>query len=154
MPRRSSRIPVLQRVAAAIHTRPLAVPDGENAVILGAGKQSDLLATPNRGGGQFLVDRGLEFQVVGLDDAARAPQRLVEPAERRAAIAGYKTSRVEPRRYVALALQQWQAHQRLRPGQINLALFKGILVVERDRRQRIGHRGLPQLLGYVRPQRS
>src|SRR3954454_14885919 len=118
MGRGTGRVAVLQRVAAAIDARPLAVPDGENAVVFRPGKQADLLAAPYRRRGQLLVDRRLELEMVALDKAARAPQRLVEPAERRAAIAGNKTARIEPRRHVALALQQWQAHQRLRAGQI------------------------------------
>ena len=149
MRRGAGRVAVLQRVAAAVDPRPLAVPDREDAVIFGAGKQPDLLAAPDRGRGQLLVDRRLELDVVALDKAARAPQRLVERAERRAAIAGNKAAGVEPGRGIALPLHQRQAHQRLRAGQIDPAPFERVLVVERDRRQRIrpiGHRGLPQFL--------
>ncbi len=144
--RGAGRVAVLQRVAAAVDPRPLAVPDRKDAVIFGAGEQPDLLAAPHRGGGQLLVDRRLKLYMVALDKAARAPQRLVERAERRAAIAGNKAAGVEPRRRIALALQQRQAHQRLRAGQIDPAFFKNVLVVERDCRQRVGHRGLPQFL--------
>ena len=98
MRRGAGRVAVLQRVAAAVDPRPLAVPDREHAVIFGAGEQPDLLAAPHRGGGQLLVDRRLELDVVALDKAARAPQRLVEPAERRAAIAGNKAAGIEPGR--------------------------------------------------------
>ena len=131
---------MLQRIAAAVDPRPLAVPDREDAVIFGAGEQADLLAAPDRGRGQLLVDRRLELDVVALDKAARAPQRLVEPAERRAAIAGNKAAGIEPGRDVALPLHHRQAHQRLRAGQIDPALLESVLVVERDRRQR--HRDL------------
>ena len=76
--RGAGRIAVLQRVAAAVDPRPLAVPHGKHAVIFGAGKQVQLLAAPHRRRRQLLVDRRLEFEVVALDKAAGAPQRLVE----------------------------------------------------------------------------
>ena len=73
-----------------------------------AGEQVDLLRAPDRGRGQVLVDAGLEHDVVLLEELLGAPQRLVEPAQRRAAVAGDEAGGVQPRREVALALHHRQ----------------------------------------------
>ena len=61
------------------------------------------------------------------------PQRLVEAAERRAAIAGDEAGGVEPGGEVALALQHGQADQRLDAGQEDAAGGGGVFVVQRRR---------------------
>ena len=73
MRRRAGGVGMLQRVAAAVDPRPLAVPDGEHAIVLRAGEEADLLAAPHRGRAQLLVDRRLELDVVAVEKAARAP---------------------------------------------------------------------------------
>jgi hypothetical protein len=60
-----------------------------------------------------------------------APELLVEPAERRAAIAGDEARGVEPGAAVALALHQQHADERLRAGDEDALLFEVVLVVER-----------------------
>ncbi|MCY1399344.1 hypothetical protein D9M71_143960 [compost metagenome] len=80
-------VAVFEDVAAAIHTRALAVPHGEHAVVAGTGEQAGLLAAPTGGGGQFFVDAGLEVDVVFLEEGLGFPQALVEVAEGRAAVA-------------------------------------------------------------------
>ena len=69
-----------------------------------------------RGGGEFLVDAGLEHDVGAASELLRAHELLVEPAERRAAIAGDKARGVEPGAAVALLLHQQRADQRLIAG--------------------------------------
>ncbi len=57
-------VAVLQRIAGAVHPRPLAVPHREDPV---PGRLADvlhLLRTPHRGGREILVDAGLEMHVV------------------------------------------------------------------------------------------
>jgi hypothetical protein len=49
--RGARRIGVLERIDRAVDAGPLAVPDAEDAIDLGAGKEADLLATPDRGRG-------------------------------------------------------------------------------------------------------
>ena len=144
VPRRPGGVAVLQRIAAAVHTRPLGVPHRKNAVVFGAREQVELLAAPDRGGAQLLVDRRLKANVVFFDKAARAPQCLVEPAQGRAAIAGDETAGVEPGGGIALALHHRQAHQCLGPGQVDAPLVERIFVVECDRRQCHRHRDLPK----------
>ena len=61
--RRAGEVCVLEHVAAAIDTRPLAVPHREHAIDLGARMQVDLLRAPDRRGGEVLVQAGLELDV-------------------------------------------------------------------------------------------
>ncbi|BCY19897.1 hypothetical protein OkiPb01551_07930 [Bordetella pertussis] len=80
--RGAGHIGVLEDVAAAVHARPLAVPHAEHAVVLGAREQVDLLRAPHGGGGQVLVDAGLEFDVMLLQVLGGLPHVLVDPAQR------------------------------------------------------------------------
>src|SRR5262249_38424519 len=88
MARRAGRIPVLEDIARTVDARSLAVPHGKDAVILGAGEKPELLAAPDRGRRQILVDAGLKADVVFFDEFGGTPEGLVETAQRRAAIAG------------------------------------------------------------------
>ena len=133
---------VLQHVARAVDARALAVPHAEHAVVARAGIEVDLLGAPQGGGGEVLVDARLELDVVLLDEALGLPQRLVEPAQRRAAIARDVARRIEPGREVALALHHRQAHQRLRAGQVDPSAFKYVFVVQGHRD---GQGTLPEL---------
>jgi len=135
VPRRAGGVGVLEHVAAAVDARPLAVPHGVDAVVFRAGKEVHLLRAPDRGRRQVLVDAGLELDVVALEMLLRAPQRLVEPAERRAAVARDEAGGIEAGSGVALALQQHQADQRLRAGEEDAAALQRVLVVERGFRQ-------------------
>ena len=64
--------------------------------------------------------------------SSRLPELQVEPAERRAAIAGDEAGGVEPGAAVALALHQQHADDGLRAGQENALLPEVEFVVERD----------------------
>ena len=52
-------------VAGAIDTRALAVPHAEYAIELALAAQLGLLGAPQRGGGEFLVEAGLELDIGG-----------------------------------------------------------------------------------------
>ena len=82
MQRRSGGVAVLQCVAAAVDPRSLGVPQGKYAVVFGARKQIDLLASPNCRCSEFLVDRRLKVDVAPLEKAAGAPQSLIEATQR------------------------------------------------------------------------
>ncbi len=167
MLRGAREIGMLEHVAAAVHTRPLAVPHREHAVVLGAGVHVDLLAAPDRGRGQVLVQARPELDVRLGEKLFRAPQRKVERAQRRAAIAGYEAGGVQSGQYVALALQHQQAHQRLNAGHIDAAGLELVFVVESDLAQgvraagRRGHRTISKnfvldcaVTGYGPPPRA
>ncbi len=85
--RGAGRIRVLERIDRAVDAGTLAVPDAEHAIDLGAGKQADLLAAPDRGRGQVFVESRNEGDVVLLQVRLRAPQRVIVHAERGTAIA-------------------------------------------------------------------
>src|SRR5260370_21344997 len=136
MRRQTSGIAVLQGVVSAVGTGSLAVQQGENAVISGPRKQTDLLTAPNRRRAELFIDCRLKAYVVALEKPPGAPQALVEPTQRRTTIAGDETGRVETGRGVALALHHRQTHQSLGAGRIDRSPLQRVLVVERDRRQR------------------
>src|ERR1700682_4503042 len=69
--RRTGGIAVAKYVAAAIDAGALAVPDADDAIVPGAGRQIKLLRAPDRGGSQVFVDGGLEFDVVLFKVLAR-----------------------------------------------------------------------------------
>ena len=130
--RRAGVVRVLEDVAAAVDARPLAVPHREHAVVLRARVEVHLLRAPDRGRREVLVQPGLELDVRALEELLRLPQRLVERAERRAAIAGDEARGVEAGERVALALQDQQPDERLRAGQVDAAGLERVLVVERN----------------------
>ena len=138
---------VLQDVARTVDARALAVPHAEHAIVAGAGIEVDLLGAPQGGGREVLVDAGLELDVVLLDEALGLPQRLVEAAQRRAAIAGNVAAGVEAGGEVALALHHRQAHQGLRAGQVDASAFQQVFVVQGHRN---GHGNLPDIVIWAR----
>ena len=78
-----------------------------------------------------------------------APEILVEPTNRRAAVAGDEPGGVKPGKPVALALHQQQADDRLCAGDEDTVFREVVFVVERDVSESnlsVGHR--PVLLGH------
>jgi hypothetical protein len=113
--RGAGHVGVAHRVAGAVHARALAVPQAKDPVEAPFAAQLRLLAAPERGGGEILVQAFLE-QHVGRAQLFLCPAHLhVHRAQRRAAVAGNVTGGVQPRRAVARLLHQHQPHQRLRP---------------------------------------
>src|SRR5262249_60204898 len=86
--RGAGEIGVAQDVARAVNARALAVPHAEHAIEPALAAQLGLLRAPQRGGGEILVDGGLEQDVVLPAQRLGALELVVEAAERRAAIAG------------------------------------------------------------------
>ena len=64
MLRGAGGIGVLQHVHRAVDAGALAVPDAEHAIDRGAREQGGLLAAPDRGRREVLVEAGLEVDVV------------------------------------------------------------------------------------------
>ena len=124
----AGQVRVAEGVAAAVHPRPLAVPDAEYAVVLAAVPQPHLLRPPDRRGRQVLVDAGLKDDVVLRQDAPGPLQLPVKTAKGGAAVAGDVAGGVQPLGAVQLPLQQRQAHQCLGAGDVNPA-FLGVLVL-------------------------
>ncbi|MGF6635558.1 hypothetical protein OKW39_002709 [Paraburkholderia sp. MM6662-R1] len=141
VPRRAGRVAVLEDVTGPVDAGALAVPHRKHAVVFGARVQIDLLRTPHGGGREVFVDAGLEHHLMRGQMLFRFPQRLVEPAERRSAVAGDEAGRVEAGGAVAFLLQHRQTHQRLDAAHVRAAAIEGVFVVERDGRQRGFERG-------------
>ena len=95
MLRGAGEIGVAEDVAGAVDARPFAVPEPEYAVELALSAQLRLLRAPDRGGGDILVDPGLEPDVVFVERALGANELQVEGAERRSAIAGHIARGIE-----------------------------------------------------------
>ena len=132
----TGEIGVAEHVAGAIDTRALAVPHAEYAIELALAAQLGLLGAPQRGGGEFLVEAGLELDVGGGELAGGANELLVETSERRAAVAGDIAGGVQPGAAVALFLHQAGTDQRLIPGHEYVRLVEVVFVVEADRSKR------------------
>ncbi len=135
---RAGVVRVLEHVAAAVDARALAVPHREHAIDFRARMQVDLLRAPDRRRREVLVQARLELDVRAVEELRRLPQRLVEAAQRRAAVAGDEPAGVEARGLVALALQHQQANERLDAVQVDAAGIERVLVVQRDVAQAAG----------------
>ena len=118
MGRGAGHVGVPHHVAGAVDAGALAVPQAEDAVVLALAPQFRLLAAPERGGGEILVQARLERDLRRLEHFRRraAICRSTAPSGR-AAIAGHVAGGVQPRRLVPRALHQHQPHQRLRAVQ-------------------------------------
>ena len=137
----AGRVAVFEHITAAVHTRALAVPHGEYAVVTRTGEQAGLLAAPHRSGGQLFVNARLEVDVIFFEVLLGVPQALVEVAQRRATVAGNKARGIQAMSCVALLLQHGQAGQRLGAGQVEVTGSKAVLVIQADLGQR--HGGAP-----------
>ncbi len=136
----AGHVGVLEDVAAAVHARPLAVPDAEHAVVLLRVRvEVELLRAPDRGRAELLVDAGLEYDVVLGQVLPGRPQRLVVAAQRAAAVAADEAGGVEPGQQVALALQHRQPHQGLHAAHEGAAALQRVLVVEAGALDREAH---------------
>ncbi len=114
-------IGVAERVARAVDARPLAVPDAEHAVIGALAEQFGLLGAPQRRRGEVFIDARLEQDVLRLEEFPGALEGMVDPAERRAAIARHISGRVQPAGGIHGALRQRQADDRLGAGDVDAA---------------------------------
>jgi len=117
--RRAVGVAVLQCVTGAIHPRALAVPHREHAIDAALGVRLDALRAEHLRGGELLVDRGDEAHTEVGQARSGFPDREVDHAERRSAIAADEAAGVQAGGGVALALHREQAHERLRAGQKN-----------------------------------
>ncbi len=130
---RTRRVAMAKHVAATVDAGPLAVPDADHAIMLGAGRQIELLRAPDRGGRQIFIHAGLELDVVLFEVFSRRKQLLVVTAERRTAISRDKARGVKPRGAVAPNLGHGEANQRLDAGQEDVAGALGVLLIKTDR---------------------
>src|SRR5687768_9116450 len=119
-----------EHISGAVDARPFAVPKAEHAVVTALAAHLSLLRSPDGGGGKVLVQARPEHDIARLKLLLRAPELLVEPAERRTAVAADETCRIEAGAAIALLLHQKQPYDRLRPGDDHLIRRQIIFIVE------------------------
>ena len=110
-------VAVLERVARAVHARPLAIPEREDAFDRALRVGFDALRAEHGGGGQLLVDRGQEADAEFIEPRLRLPHLLIDHAERGAAVAADEAGGVQAALRVERLLHRHQADQRLRAGE-------------------------------------
>ena len=130
MRRAAIRIAVFDRVAGAIDTGPLAVPDAENAVDRALRIGLDLLRSQYCSRCKIFIDRRQKFDVALIKKRLRAPEFQVKSTEWRAAITTDKTGGIESDRFVDCALHQRDADQRLGSGEKNPSRLAPIAVIQ------------------------
>src|SRR5579859_3333947 len=122
-----------EHVAATVDARPLAVPDADDAVVIGALGKVELLRPPDRGRREVFVHPGLELDVVPVEVLAGGEKLLVVAAKRRTAIAADEAGGVEPAGAVAPDLRHRQADQCLYTCQKDVAGPLRVFLIETDR---------------------
>ena len=95
MRRGARRIGVTQDIHGSIDPRTLAVPNPKHPIFIGLIVQSHLLGAPDGSGCQVFVDARLEMDIVVPKELIRALKLPVIKTQRRPAIAGNKSRRVE-----------------------------------------------------------
>ena len=128
----AGEVRVLEDVAGAIDARALAVPHAEHAVVLRLREQVGELAAVDRRRAEVLVDAGDEDDVVLAEQIRVALEGEIEPAERRAAIAGDERGGVEPAALVGAVLVQGQTHQRLNAREEDETFLLTVLGVQSE----------------------
>ena len=111
--RGARRIGMAQHIAAPVDAGALAVPDAEHAVIGTLAPHLGLLGSPYRGGGQVLIEAGMELDVLRRKLRFGALEGLVDAPDRRAAIPRHIASRVEAGLAVERLLGEARPHHDL-----------------------------------------
>jgi hypothetical protein len=125
-------IGMAQHVAAPVDARPLAIPDGEDAVIGALAPHLRLLAAPDRGRGKVLIEAGMELYSLGLEQLMGALEGQIDAADGGAAITRDVARRFETRLAVQGFLGESRPHHDLGARDENPVLRQIIFVVERN----------------------
>ena len=89
-----------------------------------------LLGAQNRGGGQIFVYRWLKMNAVIFEKLFTFPQRLIKTTDGRAPITRDKPCGIEPGSRVGTTTIQRHPRKCLHAGDIDLARFKAVFVVQ------------------------
>jgi hypothetical protein len=122
-----------EHVTGTIDTGPLAVPDPNDTVALGAGRQIDLLRAPDGGRRQVFVHTRLEDDIVGGEVFLRRHQLLVVAAEGRPAIAGNEARGVKAVCPIPPDLCHRQPNERLDTCEEDTSGALSVFLIETDR---------------------
>src|SRR6056297_3142675 len=107
---------MLEGIAGTVDARSLAIPDAEDAVVLGVPVKPGLLRAPNGSRRQILVHVGTEKHLMLFQVLGGAAELLIVAAKGRAAVASDEACRVETCRLIPPMLLHRQAHERLGSG--------------------------------------
>ena len=128
--RRARHIGVTEHIARAIDPRPLAIPDAEHAVELAFATHFSLLAAPQGGGGQVLVQPRLKLDVARFQERRRRHELVIDRTDGRTAIARHIARGVEACPAVPLRLHERQPHDGLGACQEHRRFVEIIFVIE------------------------
>ena len=123
---------MFDHIHTAINTRALAIPHPKDPIVPGTLEQIGLLAAPDRGRRQILINARLKMDIMLLQPGFCPPHGLVDAADRRAAIARDKCRGVKPTLLVALMLQHREAHQGFNAGHIRPGGIQSVLIIQRN----------------------
>lgn len=112
-------IGMAEHIARAVDAGAFAIPHAEHPIEGPFAAHFGLLGAPEGGGGQILIEAGLEFDVSGLEERGGLPEGLVDAADGGAAIARDIGRGVEPRLLIKRFLHQHEAHHGLGAGDID-----------------------------------
>lgn len=104
---------VSKHVQCAVHTRGLAIPKAEHAVVARLTQHIDLLGPPDGCGGQVFIHSRLKVDVVAFQMALGLPQSKIIGAEWRTTVARYVARGIETRLFIALAQRHRKTRQHL-----------------------------------------
>ncbi len=116
---------VLERVAAAVHTRRLAVPHAGDAVELLLAHGVQHLRAPHGGRGQVFVQAIDEVDVPGQQRLLVLDEGGIQHAHRRAAVAGDEHAGLQAAALVGTRLVERQSNQRVDAAHVDRAFFLG-----------------------------
>jgi hypothetical protein len=111
--RRAVGIAMFQRIACAVDTGAFSVPQGKDTVDRARRIGLDTLRAEHLGCSKLFVDRRDKADAGIFQPGTGSPDRLVDHAQWRTAIATDETLRVQTARGVAPPLHQCEANQRL-----------------------------------------
>jgi hypothetical protein len=128
--RDAHEVAVAQGIGRAVEPGGLAVPHAEHAVVARARQVLRELAAPGRSGAELLVQPRHVADEVLLEQLAVALELAVEPAQRRALVAGDQGAGQQPAAEVGTVMVDHEPDQRLDAGDQDAPVLEQVLVVE------------------------
>ena len=121
---------MFQRIACAVHARPLAIPETENPIHLPVFVGFHLLGTEHDRGGEVFVNGGYEIDAIFVQQILGLPECLVDSTQGGAPVATHQAGRIQSLFAIQGCLHQGDSDQRLGAGQENPPGFPQVTVFE------------------------
>ena len=123
-------VAVADRVGRPVKARGFAEPHADDAVEARARERAGELRAVHGGGGELLVDRAAEHDVVLGGERAKPLELAVKARQRRAGVAGGERRGPQPGGRVGAMLVDQHPHACLHAGEEDLALIEGVAILE------------------------